>query len=168
MDKNFEQQYLETYKKNADAVFRYCFLRVSDREVARDISQDTFMKVWQYAQNGDRVDNIRALLFTTAKNLIVDYYRKKKATSLDALMEDGFDVGTSETENLVDKLDGARAMKFLGTIPEKYRDAIYLQYVEGLSVKEIAGIMGETENNISVRIHRGLQKLRSILRDQYE
>jgi len=81
-------------------------------------------------------------------------------------MEDGFDVGIEINESVIDKFDGEKAMSFLASIPEKYRDAIYLQYVEGLSVKEIAEITGETENNISVRIHRGLQKLRSILRDQ--
>lgn len=166
MDKDFQNQFLETYKQNADAIFRYCLMRVSDRELARDISQDTFMKVWQYAGKGEKIANLKAFLFTTAKNLIIDQYRKKKATSLDNLMEQGFDVGTEIDGNMIDKLDGERALQLLGSIPEKYRDAIYMQYVEGLSVKEIAEISGETENNISVRIHRGLQKLRSILRDQ--
>jgi RNA polymerase sigma-70 factor (ECF subfamily) len=166
VSKDFEQQFLKVYKDNTDAIFRYCLLRVSDRELAKDIAQETFMKVWQYAIKGQEIGNLRALFFTTAKNLIIDHYRKKKATSLDSMMEDGFDVGIEINESVIDKFDGEKAMSFLGSIPEKYRDAIYLQYVEGLSVKEIAEITGETENNISVRIHRGLQKLRSILRDQ--
>ncbi len=166
MNKNFENQFLETYKANTDAIFRFCLMRVSDREMAKDITQETFMKVWQYAKNGKEIVNLRALFFTTAKNLIIDQYRKKKASSLDSLMEEGFDVGVEISEAIIDKFDGERAMAFLASIPEKYRDAIYMQYVEGLSVKEIAEITGETENNISVRIHRGLQKLRSILRDQ--
>ncbi len=168
MDKDFEQKYLETYKQNADAVFRYCLLRVSDRDVARDLAQETFMKVWQYAAQGKKIQNLRAFIYTTAQNLIIDQYRKKKPTSLDNLMEQGFDVGVEIGQSLMDKIDGEKALALLGSVPEKYRDAIYLQYVEGLSVKEIAEITSETENNISVRIHRGLQKLRSILRDQHE
>lgn len=168
MDKDFEQQFLETYKANADAIFRYCLMRVSDREVARDLAQETFMRVWKFAQKGEKIANLRAFFYTTAKNLIIDQYRKKKATSLDSMMEDGFDVGVEINEEMIDKFDGAQAMAFLSSIPEKYRDAIYMQYVEGLSVKEIAEVTGETENNISVRIHRGLQKLRSILRGQAE
>ncbi len=168
MNKDFERHFLEIYKQNADAIFRYCLLRVSDRELAKDIAQETLMKVWQYAQKGPEILNLRAFMFKTAKNLVIDQYRKKKVTSLDGLMEQGFDVGAEISETLIDKIDGERAMAFLGTIPEKYRDAIYMQYVEGLSVKEIAEISDETENNISVRIHRGLQKLRSISRDQHE
>ncbi len=167
MEVEFEKQFLEVYKQNADAIFRYCLLRVSDREIAKDIAQDTFMKVWQYAGKGEKIVNLRAFLFTTARNLIIDYYRKKQATSLDNLMEQGFDVGVDINQSLMDKFDGEKALALLGSVPEKYRDAIYLQYVEGLSVKEIAQITSETENNISVRIHRGLQKLRMILREQH-
>ncbi len=166
MDRDFEKQFLEVYKQNADAIFRYCLMRVSERELAKDIAQDTFTKVWQYAGKGEKITNLRAFLFTTARNLIIDQYRKKKVSSLDSLMEEGFDVGVEIEQGLFDKIDGARAMAFIGSIPDKYRDAIYMQYVEGLSVKEIAEITGESENNISVRIHRGLQKLRSILREQ--
>jgi len=168
MDKDFEQEYLETYKQNADAVFRYCYLRVSDRDLAKDLAQEAFMKVWQYASQGKKILNVRAFIYTTAQNLIIDQYRKKKPSSLDNLMEQGFDVGVEIGQSLMDKIDGEKALALLGSVPEKYRDAIYLQYVEGLSIKEIAEITSESENNISVRIHRGLQKLRSILRDQHE
>lgn len=167
MEVDFEKQFLDIYKQNTDAIFRYCLLRVSDRELAKDIAQDTFMKVWQYAAKGEKIANLRAFLFTTARNLIIDYYRRKRATSLDNMMEQGFDVGVDATQSLADKFDGEKALALLGSIPEKYRDAIYLQYVEGLSVKEIAEVTLETENNISVRIHRGLQKLRSVLREQH-
>ncbi|HLP43841.1 MAG TPA: RNA polymerase sigma factor [Candidatus Nanoarchaeia archaeon] len=167
MEVDFEKQFLDVYKQNADAIFRYCLLRVSDRELAKDIAQDTFTKVWQYAAKGEKIENLRAFLYTTARNLIIDHYRKKQATSLDNMMEQGFDVGIDPHQPLMDRLDGEKALALLGSIPEKYRDAIYLQYVEGLSVKEIAQITSETENNISVRIHRGLQKLRMILREQH-
>ena len=167
MEVDFEKQFLDVYKQNADAIFRYCLLRVSDRELARDIAQDTFMKVWQYAAKGEKIANLRAFLFTTARNLVIDHYRKKQATSLDNLMEQGFDVGVDTNQSLYDKIDGEKALALLGSVPEKYRDAIYLQYVEGLSVKEIAQITSETENKISVRIHRGLQKLRMVLREQH-
>ena len=167
MEKDFEQTFLDIYKQNADAIFRFCLLRLSDRELAKDVSQETFMKVWNYAQKKQEIVNVKALMFTTAKNLIIDHYRKKKPTSLDHMMEQGFDVGVEIYQGLIDKMDGEQALAVLGSIPEKYRDAIYMQYVEGLSIKEIAVITSESENNISVRIHRGLQKLRSILREQH-
>lgn len=159
-----ELQFTKAYKEHSDALFRYCYLRVSDRELATDLLQNVCLKAWQFIQKGGVVKNMRAFLFTTAHNLIIDEYRKKKAVSLDSLRDEGFDVH-SDSDNIVeDRIDGERAIAFLATIPKMYRDVIYLQYVEGLSVKEIAEIIGESENNVSVRIHRGLEKLRTIMK----
>ncbi len=159
-----EQQFTDSYKEYADALFRYCLLRVSDRELAKDLLQSVCLKSWQYIQNGGVVENMRAFLFTTAHNLVVDQYRKKKTTSLDALADEGFDIKSESHGIDEERVDGERAIAFLSAIPKMYRDAIYMQYVEGLSLKEIAQITGESENNISVRIHRGLQKLRDVMR----
>ena len=159
-----EQQFMKAYKENADALFRYCYLRVSDRELALDLLQNVCLNTWQFIQKGGVVNNMRSFLFTTAHNLVIDEYRKKKSVSLDAMRDEGFDVHNDKDNIVEDRIDGERAVAFLATIPKMYREAIYMQYVEGLSVKEIAEITGESENNISVRIHRGLQKLRSIMK----
>lgn len=159
-----EQEFTKAYKEHSDALFRYCYVRVSDRELARDLLQNVCLKAWQYIQKGGVVTNMRAFLFTTAHNLVIDEYRKKKAVSLDALRDEGFDVGIDTTDSVEGRIDGAKAIAFLSAIPKMYRDPIYMQYVEGLSIKEIADIVGESENNVSVRIHRGLQKLKSIMR----
>lgn len=155
---------MKAYKENADALFRYCYLRVSDRELALDLLQNVCLNTWQFIQKGGVVNNMRSFLFTTAHNLVIDEYRKKKSVSLDAMRDEGFDVHNDKDNIVEDRIDGERAVAFLATIPKMYREAIYMQYVEGLSVKEIAEITGESENNISVRIHRGLQKLRSIMK----
>lgn len=168
MDFDSEQQFLASYKEHADALFRYCLMKISDRELAKDLLQDILLKSWQYLEQGNKVDNMKAFLFRTARNTVIDEYRKKKTNSLDALRDQGFDVGTDDHSDFLRALDGERALLLLGSIPENYRDPIYMQYVEGLSVKEIAEVVGETENNVSVRIHRGLQKLRTILREQQE
>lgn len=168
MDFDYEQQFLMSYKEHADALFRYCYMKISDRERAKDLLQDVFLKAWQYLEKGNQVDNMKAFLFRTARNTVIDEYRKKKTNSLDALRDQGFDVGTDDHHDFLRVLDGERALLLLGSIPETYRDPIYMQYVENLTIKEIAAVLDETENNISVRIHRGLQKLRNILREQQE
>ena len=80
-------------------------------------------------------------------------------------METGFDVGFDERGNLERLLDGKEVMKLIEAIPEMYRDALIMRYVDDLSVQEIAEITGETENNISVRIHRALDKVRTLAED---
>jgi RNA polymerase sigma-70 factor (ECF subfamily) len=165
-DMTTQEAYLAAYESYNDAIFRYCFFETSNREVALDITQDTFMKVWEYMQNGNTILNMRAFLYRVAGNLVIDYRRKKKATSLDALMDDGFDVGHDEKNKTIDAIDGRKVMELMKEIPEKYRDVIIMRYVEDLSIKEIAEVTGETENNISVRLHRGLDKVRALAEEQ--
>lgn len=161
-----EQAYLESYEKYNDAIFRYCLFETSNREVAIDITQDTFTKVWEYVASGKQVENMRAFLYRVAGNLVIDYRRKKKATSLDSMLEDGFDVAHNEIPQTIDKIDGEGVRKIVDAIPEKYKDVIIMRFVEDMSVKEISQITGESENNISVRIHRGLEKIKSLYEEK--
>lgn len=158
-----EELFLRAYDDYADAIFRHCFFRVRDREVAKDLTQDTFLRTWRALGRGVKIDNIRAFLYRVALNLVIDYSQKKKMLSLDTLAEDGFEPGLDNSEKLQNFLDGSRALERLEEIGPKYRDAVYLRYVEELSPQEIADILGENENTISVRIHRGVEKLRELL-----
>ena len=90
LDTDKEQQFLEAHTQHSDAIFRYCYYRVFDREKAKDYVQETYLRTWKYLAEGRKVDNIRAFLYRTATNLIIDESRKKKATSLDQIMQKDF------------------------------------------------------------------------------
>ncbi len=157
-----EAQFTVAFNEHADALFRYCHFKIADRETAKDVLQQTFMKTWLYMSEGNEVTNIKSFLYKTAGNLIIDYYRKKKPLSLDMLMEEGFDRGFDESKTLQNKLDGSTALKLLRKVPDGYREILFMRYVQELSLKEIAEITGETENNIAVKIHRGLIKVKEL------
>lgn len=95
---------------------------------------------------------------------MIDHYRKRKPeSSLDILEEDsGFEPGVDETQSMMDKIDGEEALKLLDRLPEIYKEVIFMKYVEELTLSEISEIVGETENTIAVRIHRGIGKLRKL------
>lgn len=153
---------LKAYEDYADAIFRYCFVRIRHRELARDLMQDTFIKTWDYLRNGNQVNNIRAFLYKVANNLIIDYSRKKKEASLDALMDQGFDASGTEEEVMATTIDAQYVVKMLTRLDEKYRDVIYYRYVDDLPIQEIAEIIGESDNVVSVRLHRGIQQLKKL------
>jgi RNA polymerase sigma factor (sigma-70 family) len=157
---NKEAEFLKAYEAYNDAIFRYCLFQTSNREKAIDTTQDTFSKTWEYMAEGHTIDNIRAFLYKTAKNLIIDGRRKKKATSLDDLLDDGFDAPFDDRETHMARLDGEKAIALVGELDENYRESLTLRYIEDLTIKEIAETLGESENTISVRIHRGLEKLK--------
>ncbi len=149
----------EAYTEFKDAIFRHCYFHVFDRELAKDLLQETFVKTWEYLAAGNNIDNVRAFLYRVATNLIINGARKKKEASLDALQEQGFDPGAEDEMAGRDYIQEKRVIEVLSKVEEPYRSAVTLRYIEGYSPAEIAELTGETSNAVSVRIHRGLKQL---------
>lgn len=157
--------YLESYDDHADALYRFCVFQTSNDAVSQDITAETFTKTWEYITQGKEIKNIRAFLYRVAKNLIIDYRRKKKAHSLDAITETGveFESSTNIQEEQSLEFDKSYILKILETLEEPHRGIIILRFIEELSIKEIAEISGEKPNTISVKVHRGVEKLKQKL-----
>jgi RNA polymerase sigma-70 factor, ECF subfamily len=157
--------FLKAYEEHSNAIFRFCFMKVSNRETAKDLMQDVFTKTWEYIAKGGEVNNMRAFLYHVASNLVIDEYRKRRTESLDSLEEKGFDVPFDDTSSWVDQLDGEHLMRLVEKLPIEYRDAVFMRYAEDMSICEIALATGEKETAIRVRIHRGMQKLKVLLEE---
>lgn len=170
-----EDQFLAAYDEYNDALFRHATLRLSDRERAIDVVHDTYTKVWSYIREGHTVEQFRPFLYKALNNLIIDEYRKKREQSLDAILAvEGVDEGSfvdlqeNTVESLAATLDGKRAFVALENLPGEYRDVIILRFVDGLGPKEISQLLEESENIVSVRLHRGLALLRTYIRKEEE
>ncbi|KKT28109.1 MAG: hypothetical protein A3G02_02365 [Candidatus Yanofskybacteria bacterium RIFCSPLOWO2_12_FULL_44_13b] len=160
-----EQKFLKAYDEYSDAIFRHCYFRVSDREKAKDLTQDTFTKTWEYVLKNGEVTDLRAFLYKVANNLIIDTYRKKKEDSLDDMMENSsFDIGEDETEQLFNSITVNQIQGLFAKLDDIYKDAIVMRYIDDASPKEIARALNVSENVVSVRIYRGLKKLRELLK----
>lgn len=160
--------YLELYEAHVDALFRHAYFRLRDREEAKDLIQEVFLRFWEVISRGREIYNPKAFLYRIANNRIIDLWRKKGTNniSLEALQEEGFDVPEEETtERLIAQLDGARAFKKIADLPPLDQSVIIMRFSDGLGPKEIAEITGESENVISVRTNRALKRLR-ILTEQ--
>ena len=106
--------------------------------------------------------NEKSFLYTTARHLIIDEYRKKKCLSLDQLVASGFEVASSGEQEIYTHIDGTRLLKEIDKLPKVYNKIITMRYVNDCSVRDIAKALKNTENNISVKIHRGVGKLRTL------
>lgn len=150
------------YETHADSIFRYCFFKTSDRDVALDLTQDAFMRVWDYLAGGKKIDNMNAFLFTVARNLVKDWYKKKKSKPFSHFSEGAFlDICDEHTKT--EQLAEIKILfKNLSKLPENYQDVLVMRFVEDMQPREIALILGEKENVISVRINRAQKKLRKL------
>ncbi len=158
-----EARFLSAYDTHADAIFRFCYAHLGNRDRAKDAVQETFVRVWAYLAKGKRVDTMKPFIYRTARNLLIDQARRPQSASLDALREEGFDVADERTPDPAVSADASRAIRLASSLDVQYRDAVLLRYVTGMMPKDIAAVTGESENTISVRINRGLEKLRALL-----
>lgn len=166
---SLEEQFSQAYDDYADAIFRHCYFRVRDRDLAIDLMQEAFMKTWEYLSKGNKVDNLRAFLYRTANNLIIDYARRAKLRqedSLEDMQEEGFDVSGEDGRDISTKLDAKHIVEVLQQVEEPYRTAVIMRYIDELDPKEIAKALGISANVASVRINRGLKKLESLVPKQ--
>jgi RNA polymerase sigma factor (sigma-70 family) len=98
-------------------------------------------------------------MYQITRNLIVDHYTVRKNVSLEVLQEDGFDPVSEDAQpDIVAEASLLRGA--IESLDADYRQAVYLSFVEGLRVKDIAEILGVSENLISVLINRVKKKLR--------
>lgn len=139
-----------------DALMRFCYLRLGDRQLAQDALQETLFRAWKaYRRKPDVIDYERAWLYKIAGNACRDMKRGAwfqhvdRQTPIDALsLADG---ATPEDRLLF--LDVLR-------LPEKLRQAILLYYYENMTLSEIARALGTS----TAAIHRRLQKAKELLK----
>jgi RNA polymerase sigma-70 factor (ECF subfamily) len=106
---------------------------------------------------------MRALLYHILRQLIIDEYRKhNKPTSLDELLEKGFEPSKDDYERVFDISDGKRVAQMIYRLPEKYQVVIHMRYVQELPLKEMSLLTNQSPNTVAVQCHRGLEKLKTI------
>ena len=157
-----KSQFSEAYTTYQRPLLCYCMCKVSSKALAEDLTQETFLKAWKYIMSGNNVENMRAFLYRILRNLIIDEYRRVGVhnDSLERLYEEGFEPGIDESDQLVDRIEGSKAIALLHEVRKPYRDVITLKYIKGFSTKEIAKINHISKNAVAVRIHRGLHMLK--------
>ena len=148
------------HQEHARGLSARALFKVSDHAVGQDLVQDTFLKTWSYLVRGGKIDIMKAFLYHILNNLIVDEYRKHKTTSLDTLIEKGFDPKSDDSGRLFNILDGKALVLLIRRLPATYQKVMRMKHVQDLSLKEMSLITGQTKNAIAVQLHRGLGKLK--------
>lgn len=167
--KELEESFLKAHESHSNQIFRFIFFKLGDREKAKELIQETFMKTWIHISKNGEIENIRSFLYRVAGNLVIDEYRRNgraSSISLDYLTEEGYDFSNDEKESYVDRIDGAQILELLKSLPDSYSEVLFMRYVEELDITEIADSIGESNNVVSVRLNRGIKKLKEMVKDK--
>lgn len=139
----------------ADALFRFLVRNLKVEDLARDIVQDTFEKLWLKLEDvsGERV---KSYLFTTAYHAMIDLIRKEQRFSLsDCVPEPSH---SEQYSDLSELLEGA-----VSRLPEDQQAVVRLRDYEGYSYREISEITGLSESQVKVYIYRARVGLRAYI-----
>ncbi|HJP31205.1 MAG TPA: RNA polymerase sigma factor [Candidatus Latescibacteria bacterium] len=161
-----EEASRELVERHQDRVYRLSYRLTGDVEAARDITQDTFLRL---LQNLRRIEDGQALtrwLTRTATNLTRDRWRTRRDT---VEFDDSFEEGSrSSSSHLVEDAQlGERIQRALMELPHRYREAFVLRHVEDLSHEQMCDQLGIGLSAVKVRIHRACHMLRELL-PEYE
>ena len=151
------------YERHYNRVFRYCRTRTATAEDAADLAQHVFTQAYrQRTRYRSRGAGYLAWLLRIARNAAIDAHRGRRATSGTALAEwDAVEArgpGPEEAAILSEAMADLRAS--VARLPHEQQEALALRYVAGLSIKEIASVIGKSESAAQMRLWRALNALR--------
>lgn len=168
--KGDHQAFAELVDRYKNSVYSICLRMVGNREEAEDLSQDAFIRAYNHISQFDNDRKFSTWLFRIATNLSIDSLRRKKpSVSLDAEIPgtEGLALNTMlpgsgdlPDEQIVQGETEQWIQNEIKALPEKYRSAVVLKYIEDLSLKEISEIMGLPVGTVKTRVHRGREMLR--------
>jgi RNA polymerase sigma-70 factor (ECF subfamily) len=147
-------------------LLRYLVYLSGNRELAEDLFQETWIRVLERGHQYDGKHEFSTWLYAVARNLTIDYLRKKSPVSLDGLMEDEehaplepADTRPMAWEVVQQHEQAERISAALVGIPAEYREAIVLRFQDGLALEEIAAVTGAPLGTVKSRLYRGLNML---------
>ncbi|HVH50404.1 MAG TPA: sigma-70 family RNA polymerase sigma factor [Candidatus Bathyarchaeia archaeon] len=149
-------------------LFRYLLHLTANRERAEDFFQETWLRVLERGHQYDGKWKFEAWLFAIARNLVLDWHRRKKPQSIHSLAgpeEDAtFDVRDEHCESPLDQVLHAEQRSSLQhsleRVPAIYREVLVLRFQEEMQLEEIASVTGAPISTVKSRLYRGLDALK--------
>ncbi len=165
-DEQIRQTITTAHNDYEKVLRRRAEFKIQNYSISEDLVQTTFLKTWKYLVAGGKIETMKNFLYHILNGLIIDEYRKNKAVSLETLLGQDFNPGFDDSEHLMNIIDGRSAALLIAKLPKKYREVIYMKYIENLSPSEISNITKQAKNTVSVQAHRGLIELKTLYNQQ--
>ena len=142
-----------------DKIYRYCYFKLFDKQLAQDITQETFLRFFRH-ESGIKKNRELPYLYTIAKNLCIDSFRKKPFESLEAISEE---TAYDPTEQWINDLT---LKTIIAKLPQNEQDILYLRYASELPITSISKITGLSRFVIYRKLPKILKWLEEELRKE--
>ena len=135
---------------------------VGDKDRAKDVIQEAYSRLL-YVNKSSNIDNERAYLYKTSRNIVIDQSRKEKSSSETLYEEEEHSIPQEEQphEQVVQSNQYEQMMKIVQSLPPKCQQAFILHVIEGYSRKEISSKMGISMAAVEKNILRASEKIKN-------
>lgn len=160
-----KEAYGEIYKIYVKKIYRFIYYLVYDKKLSEDLAQIAFLKAWVSLHSYiPAKGTFQSYLFAIARNQVIDYMRRKKELSLDAVAEPA---SLDEADKEAIQSGNKELVQFLlRFLDMEEKQLIILRYFEECKFSEIAVSLGKTEGAIRTGLHRILKKLRGKIKKE--
>jgi len=158
----------QIFRRLAEPVFRFVCGMVQDEALAHDLTQDTFVKLWEARDRMEAVDSLRAYVFQIARNRVYNQQRDERVRrdNQSHLREASVHASPPSPDIAVDTdMLRSKLEQWVDELPDRQREALTLRRESGLSHEEIAEVMDISPNTVNNHIVRAMKHLRSRLHD---
>jgi len=152
MDKQAETVFLSTLSKEKDKIFRICNTYAADQEGAKDLFQEVMYNFWKSLPSFQGKSSISTWLYRIALNVCMKEKAKKRIETIRHVAYENFEDKLQENPRLEELYASIKKLN-------KVERALIMLYLEELPYKEIASVMGLTENHVAVKMKRIRTKL---------
>ena len=168
--KGDEAAFAALYDAFMPQMYRYVFLKVSNRQEAEDLTHDMFVSAWEnigsYKPKGY---SFATWLYHISRNKVIDFYRThRNHLDIEEVDESAF-VSSEKVDELVDlSLEYGKVREAMNGLNPSYQDVLILRFAEDMSHQEIGKVMDKSEGAVRLMQHRALQSLKEIIRQSKE
>lgn len=144
-----------------DKLFRLALRITMNRAEAEDVVQDTMLRVWGRRDEWEGMESVEAYCLTVCRNLAIDRSQLKESQNEELTESNANTPDSADPYSLcVRNEQMALIHRLISELPEKQRTILQLRDVEGKSYKEIADIVGVSEEQVKVNLFRARQKIK--------
>jgi RNA polymerase sigma-70 factor (ECF subfamily) len=162
--------FTQLYRRYAGKVFAKCYSMLSDEGMARDATQDIFIKILGSLSRFTEKSSFSTWLYAVTYNYCIDVIRRRKKNLLIFTEDPGRISDETETEvpdSLILDMETRRLEQVMDKIPPGDRAILNMKYIDDLSVREIAEVLHKTESAIKMQLMRAKAKAQEVYQDLY-
>lgn len=146
-----------------EQIYKFCYWKTHSSVDAQDITQDTFIRFMDAAQTYSDIENPRALLYTIAHHLCLNWLKKVPPDSLDELCWNQEPSAEDFADRSIQKIYLSTA---IAALPDEQQEVLLFRYGQDLKVGEIAEILGLSRFQVMYRVRGALRQLKKLLKEE--